>query len=80
MEEREETQSGFVVSGADTAKVFELVEHPFDQVALLIEMAVVGPRREPMAAGRNHRLSAHLTDRGHDPVGIVTLIGEDRLG
>ena len=80
MEEGYETQSGFIVAGTDATKAFELIEHALDQVALLIEVAVILPRREPMASGRNHHRSALLLGRFHDVIGIVTFVGDDRLG
>jgi len=41
MEEGEETQGGFVIAGADAAKVLELIEQPLDEVALFVEFLVV---------------------------------------
>ena len=43
VEEREEAQGGFAVAGADTAKVFELIEHALDQISLLVEVFVIAP-------------------------------------
>ena len=80
MEEGEEAQGCFVVTGADATKAFELIEHAFDEVTLLIEVAVVLPRCEPMASRRNHHLGTLLLRRFHDVIGIVTLVGDDHLG
>ena len=80
MEEREEAQGGFVVAGADTTKVFELIEHALDQISLLIEVLVIAPRSEPMSPWWNHRLGPLLLDCFHNVIGVITLVGDDDLG
>jgi hypothetical protein len=80
VKEGEEAQGCFVIAGAQATKVFETIEHALDEVALLVEVAVIGARGEAMAAGRNHRLGSHPGDEGHDAIGIVALVSDDRLG
>jgi len=79
MEEGDEAQGRFVVTGPDAPKAFELIEHALDQVALLVEVVVILPRREPVSPGWNHHLGTLLLRRFHDVIGIVTLVGDDRL-
>ena len=57
VEEGEEAQGRFVVTGADATKAFELIEHALEQVALFVEVAVILPKCESMAAWRNRPLS-----------------------
>ncbi len=80
MEEGEEAQGCFVITGADTTKAFELIEHALDQVALFVEMTVVLSRCKAMASRRNHRLGPLLPHRLHDIIGVITLVGDDNLG
>ena len=79
MEKGEEAQGGFVVAGADTTKVFELIEHALDQISLLVEVLVIAPRSEPMSPWRYHHLGPLLLNCFHNVIGVITLVGDDNL-
>jgi hypothetical protein len=72
MEEGEEALGGFIVAGADAAKVFELIKHALDQVALLVEFLVIVQSNLLVRGSLTHlRLNVHRTWR---PVRQVLLI------
>ena len=52
-DEAHEVGEQFVISGCDTPEVFEFVEEALDQVALLVEVFVVGALGLAVAFGRD---------------------------
>ena len=57
-DEAHEIIEKFVVPRRDAAELFELVEEPFDDVALFVERLVVGVLMLAMAPWRDDRLGA----------------------
>ena len=60
--------------------MLELVEEALDEVALFVQLGVVGPGVDAVALGRDHWLGAPGNDVGEQLVGIVGLVGQDVLG
>jgi len=60
--------------------VFETVEAPFDAVALLVELAVVGSLVLSSLARRDDRLGSQAFDLGEDFGAEVSLVGDHHLG
>ena len=69
-----------VVSGVDASPVFEAPEHVFDLMALFVEQGVMGDRGFPVGFRRNAGEDATLGEGGAEPVGVVTLVGQELLG
>jgi len=69
-----------VVSGVDAPPVFETPEHVFDLVALFVEDGVMGDRGFAVGFGRNAGGDAAFGEGGAEPVGVVTLVGQELLG
>ncbi len=59
MQEGVEAISKFIVTGSDTAKLFEAVEEALNQVAYLVSLTVVLKRRQSVAARRDDCLSTN---------------------
>lgn len=79
MNERQKRLGEFVVSRGDAPEMLETGEEAFDQISIAIEMPVEGARRKPIGSGRNHRFGASRFDPGHEVIGVVPLVGHDRL-
>ena len=58
----EETVSALVVAGCNTAKLLQLQEERFHQVALLVKAPIHVPRIGFIAFGRNAQISAMVGD------------------
>ncbi len=69
-----------VVSGVDAPPVFETAERVFDFVALFLEQGVIGDRDFAVGFGRNAGGDVALGEGGAEPVGVVTLVGQELLG
>lgn len=81
MDSGEEVAREFVVARGDGAELLELAEEVLDQMARLVELLIVGPRRGTIALGRDDRQLAgggELLD--HPGVGIERLIGDQCVG
>lgn len=76
MNEREEANGQFVVTGGYAAKVLELIEHSLDEIALFVESCVIGTLSQTMPSGRNDRLWAGVDQH----VTIITSIGQNDIG
>jgi hypothetical protein len=66
-----------VVSGMDAPPVFDSPEHVFDFVALFVEDGVTGDRGFPVGFRRNAGCDAALGEGGAEPIGVVTLVGQE---
>ncbi len=69
-----------LVSGCDAAEVFELVEEALDEVALFVEIGVVGRNASAGSIEGNDSLSLGMGDGAAEVIGVIGLIGEDVLG
>ena len=75
--ETHEVGQELVVSGCDTAEVFELVEQPLDGIAFLVEFPVTGMGPAPVVARRDDRYRAGLKNGVVKVFGIVGTVGDD---
>ena len=88
MNERQERRSQFVVARGDTSKVFDASEESFDQISVLVKMAIEAALDKPIGAWWNDGLRREAVDgfgRAFDidhvdeVVGVVSLVGNDGL-
>ena len=70
----------FFVSRGNTPKVLDAREEAFDQVAIFVQMGVVGPELRSVGARRDYRLRAVDLDEPNQSIGIVALVCDDRIG
>ena len=59
--------------------MLEESEGAFDFMALLIKFLIVFTLHDTIAFGRNHRHTALCLDVGDDSIGIVSLVGQQRM-
>ncbi len=64
-------------AGCDPAGVLDLVEEPFDEIALPIQDLAVAARHAPASSGRNAGPDASLAQVLAKPVGIVGLVADE---
>lgn len=69
-----------VVAGVDAPPVFEFAEHVFDLVPLSVECLIVGNLDFPVYSWGDTGFDAALAQGIAEPVGIVTLVSQERLG
>ena len=69
-----------VVSGVYAPPIFELSEHIFDPVALLVEEGVIGDGDLPIGFRWDADGDAALCEGGAEPIRVVALVGEKLLG
>ena len=81
MDGTEEVAGALVVAGGDGPELLQLGEEVLDQVACLVEIAVIGPRRLAVALGRDHGGLAGLLQRLQHPLlGVECLVGDQQVG
>ena len=80
MDEAEVAVGGLVVSGCETAGVFELVEAAFDHVAQGVDCGIDGQLDEPVALGRDHRDTAALLHIFANEVSVIAFVSQKHLG
>lgn len=68
-----------VVAGGQATELFEACEEVFDEVAGAIAMAIEVTRLQAVATRRDDGFGTGLGDGGHQRVGIVAFVGNDRL-
>ena len=73
--EAHEVSEQLVVSRGDAAELFELVKEALDDVALFIEVDVVGTLDFAVSFWRDDGLCAGLGDRLDKMIGIIALVG-----
>ena len=76
LNEAHEVDEQLVVWGGDTAELFELVEEALDDVALLVEVYIVGTLEFAISFWRDDGLGTGLGDPLDEMVGIVALVGD----
>src|SRR5664279_697953 len=69
-----------VVTRVDAPPVFEPAEHILDFMALAIERAVMFDRYFSIGFRRNARRDAALGESPAEPVGVISLVGEEFPG
>ena len=74
----EEVSGGLVVAGRNPAKVFELVEEAFDEIAFAIERGVDDALDFAVRAGRNLGLAAAALHQFDDRPRVVAAVGDER--
>ena len=81
MDAGEEVAGELVVARGDGAELLELAEEVLDQMARLVELLVVRPRRGAVALGRDHRELAGGGERlDHPGIGVERLVGDQGVG
>jgi hypothetical protein len=78
-DERQKGCGGFVVARRYAPEVLHFVDEAFDEVALSIELLVVGRRLQAPRERRDHGVGAEGQE-GPDSIGVVCLISDDVLG
>jgi hypothetical protein len=78
--EAEEACPGLVVTRGDTPEMLELADEALDDVALFVEMPVVGDGLGTTGVRRDDGEGADFGDGLADAVGVVRLVGDDVLG
>ena len=69
-----------VVAGSDGAKLLELVEEPFDEIALAVEGEVGVAWLEAVGLGRTDGCDASALERVDQGVGVISFVGQKCLG
>ena len=67
----------FGEAGGDAAKVFELAEVSFDEIALAVEWAIDGALDLAVAAGRDMGAATATFDQINYGAGVVAAIGNE---
>src|SRR6202034_1626934 len=70
---------GLVVAGSDAAPILQFVEHALDAIAAFVFAGVVQDHGLSVGFGRDDRLDAVEGQLLADCLGILTLIGDQRL-
>ena len=76
----EDVSGGLFVAGCDGAKVLDVVEETFDEVALAIEREVALARRLAICPRRNDGLDAADFEMLDEAVAIIAFVGEEGCG
>ncbi len=80
MYEAEVAIGGFVVSGCQSAGVFELVKAAFDHVTQGIDVGIDRQLDEPVALGRDHRSAAAPFHILANEISVIPFIRQQHLG
>jgi hypothetical protein len=67
----------FLVSGRESAEVFEFGEASFDAVSLFVKVLIVLPLHLPVRLRRDDRHRAHVGDMLDDRIAVIALVGQD---
>ncbi len=79
MKERQKRLGKFLVAGGDPSKMLETSEKTLDQIVIAVELAIEVAGCKAVGSGRDYRCGASGFDYGHDMIGVVPLVGHDRL-
>ena len=80
MDACEEISGGLFVAGCDGAKVLDVVEETFHEVALAIEREVALARRLAICPRRNDGLDAADFEMLAEAIAIIAFVGEEGCG
>ena len=59
--------------------MLDFIDEPFDEVAIPIDMRVIGDCFGARAAWRDHGFGTGIGNAGTKAIGVVTLVGEQAL-
>lgn len=76
-DEAHEVCQQLVIARGDTAEVFEFVEEPFDEIAFLVEIAIIGVRSAPVGSWRDDGDGTGIEDGVVEMLGVVGAVGND---
>ena len=77
----QEVDCTLVIARGDGAELLELAEEVFDEMALLVEFAIVGARLLAAGNGGNHRhLAGRQQGRDDARVGVEGSVRQERVG
>src|SRR6185312_10609707 len=68
-----------LVACGDAPELLESAEEALDEVAVFIEVTIIGTLSQTMTARRNHRLCASSFNGVDERIGIVALVSDDAL-
>ena len=68
----------FLVPSSNAAKVFELAEHAFDDVTLLVQVPVTASLLLTVGLGRYHRRDVTLSEPVQQGIGVIPLVCQQR--
>ena len=80
MNERQERLGEFVIARGDASELLDPAEETFDQVAVLVDVAIEESLIESVGARRDDRLAALSSDGLDKGVRIVPLVRDDKFG
>lgn len=75
----EEISGGFVIARGDGSELFEFIEEPLDEVALLVEHEIAWSRVLAVALWRDHRGDRLVLQEIDKAIGVERLVGNQRL-
>ena len=71
---------GFFVARSDGAKMLDDIEEPFDKITLAIEGKIAFALDLSVRLGRDHHFDMTRPKALDEGVGVVTFVGEERIG
>lgn len=80
MNERQERLGEFVVARGDASELLDSAEETFDQVAVLVDMAIESSLIDSIGARRDDSLAALCSNGLDKGIRIVTLVRDDKFG
>ena len=78
-DEAHEVYEELVVSGCDATELFELVEEALDDVALFVEISVVGALDVAVSLGRDDDFGPAFSNLLAETIGVITLVADRSL-
>ncbi len=80
MQECHVTRIEFFVAGSNAPEMLDACEESLDQIAILVQMGIVGPELFAVGARRDNRLCCAGPNELDQSIGIVAFVGDDRFG
>ena len=80
MQESHVVASKLFVTRGYAPKMFDACEEALDQIAVLVQMRIVDPEFLSVGTRRDDRLSTAGLDTLNQGIGVVALVGDDRIG
>ena len=71
-----ERQRRFLIARGDPTKMLDFIDEPFDQIAVPVDVLVVGDCLSARAARRDHGFGARIGNVSTEAIGIIALVGE----
>lgn len=78
-DEAHEVYEELVVSSCDAAELFELVEEALDDVALFVEIGVIGALDRTVSLGRDDDFGPAFGNLLAETIGVITLVADCSL-